>query len=166
MTSLFALKNDVIIASFRSWTVSAESNTNCTIVGTHFQASEAADWNCELGSYPIENEGNTYSQVQKFFQLTILKAATIDRTQLPPDTQLTDGERIDFKIQVDNEDAFPLPTYQWYLDNNPVTLEPRSSNPLEHVVSYQATLADTGKSLACVVTQEDDEGNKIENRSG
>ena len=56
-----------------------------------------------------------------------MKAATIDRTQLPPETQLKDEERADFKIQVANEDAFPLPTFQWYLDNEPVTLEPRSS---------------------------------------
>ena len=101
----------------------------------------------------------------KNFNLVILKVALIDKNQIPMVTTVTHEEIVDFKIVVSNDDVFPLPTFKWYLNNEPISLEQRnSSTPLTHIVAYQARLEDNEMILSCLITQTDDLGNKVESR--
>ena len=72
-----------------------------------------------MDSFPIENEHNKYDFIQEFFNIEIMKQAVIRDDQLPPDLKLQDEESIELTIQVDNQDAYPRPKFEWYLDQNP-----------------------------------------------
>ena len=81
-----------------TWTVSAESETNCTIIGDRIDPLEAGEWNCELGSFPLENANNEYDHIQKYFQLKLMTPAVINDRQWPAETQLMDGQTAHFDI--------------------------------------------------------------------
>ena len=160
-------KNYFHIIRSSTWTVSAESSTNCTIIGDRINPSEAGKWNCEMGSFPIENANNEYLHVQNYFQLILLTKALVNDNQLPEETQLTEGEQTYLDIDISNpEDVYPPPQFHWYLDNNPIQLEQTSKFGIitSHQVSYQASLSDSGKRLSCQVVQKDDEGNEVSTR--
>ncbi len=132
----------------------AVSESECTITVDKVHSVDIGQWNCALGSFPVQNDHDKYLSVQEFFEVALVIKATVDNGQLPPETSLTEGEERDFSVQIRNGNVHPPPEFVWYLDGHQLQVASK--------IRYEAKLTDSGKRLICKVIQEDDESNHIE----
>ena len=110
----------------------------------------------------------------------MINEASIRFEKYPESYSLTEGDKEDFKVNIDG--AYPIPTIEWYVgqhkleddeieiihDGTPQNLRSRRAAPVNTPASYYqeirytAQLDHTGQQLACKIIQTDEEGNALE----
>ena len=111
---------------------------------------------------PITEQHDDYDKVQEYFDLKLVTPVTINDRQLPMELVLMEGESKELIVSVENPGVFPIPEFEWYLDDKLQRFEDFSPDEIVHTIKYQAKLEDSGRRLRCRIFQTDDENNIVE----
>lgn len=124
---------------------------------------DANEWNCHMVSFPIANLHNKYDTVQEYFRLEVITPAVLDNKQLPENIEMFEGDTKELTVSISNQDAYPMPNFEWYVGDQQIYDEKRSpsNRGSYHTLNYEAKLSHSGKKLTCKVVQIDDEGNEV-----
>jgi hypothetical protein len=155
-------KRCIQTGAMSTWTVTREGDTKCKVVVEEMGPDEVGEWNCDLQSYP--NQENKYDTAQEYTMIKLVRPAHVE-LKGPLDMVLYEGERAEFICQASGA---PVPTVLEFsigrapLDGVRVEDESADTNKREMRVSAEVRKEWSGKQLTCAAKQTDDEGNEIE----